>query len=65
MPDAASCRGWLREGDQDRAASMKIGDIVVAVQPEGGLPTPSQSRSVCRKHLTMAVWPDLSYRSCR
>jgi hypothetical protein len=31
---------WLREGDQDRGASMKIGDIAVAVQPEGGLPAP-------------------------
>jgi len=39
-------RGWLREGDQDSVASMKIGDIAVAVQPEGGLPAPSQSRSV-------------------
>jgi hypothetical protein len=28
------------------AASMKIGDIAVAVQPEGALPAPSQSRSV-------------------
>jgi hypothetical protein len=28
------------------AASMKIGDIAVAVQLEGGLPAPSQTRSV-------------------
>jgi hypothetical protein len=34
------------ERAQDRGASMKIGDIAMAVQPEGGLPAPSQSRSV-------------------
>lgn len=55
---------WLREGDQDRGDSMRIGDIVAPVQPEGGLPA-GQPDQVRRKHLTMAVWPDPSYRSCR
>ena len=42
---------------------MMIGDIVVALQPEGGLPAPGQTTSR-RKHLNVAVWPDPSYRSC-
>jgi hypothetical protein len=43
---AIMIEAWLREGDTGQGASMTIGDIVVAVQPEGGLPAPSLTRSV-------------------
>ena len=44
---------WLREDARVRGDSMMIGDIVVALQPEGGLPALGQT-TFRRKHLT--VW---------
>jgi len=43
---AIMIEAWLREGDTGHGDSTTIGDIAVAVQPEGGLPAPSQPRSV-------------------
>jgi len=57
-------RGLASRGRAGWGDSMTIGDIVVAPQPEGGVPAPGQTTSR-RKHLTVAVWPDPSSRSCR